>query len=77
MTVAAIRTKLMTMIADADGKKVKAIYTLLVDEQKENDTFTFTEEHLAILDEERAKHLRGESKSYTWEEAKKIIRAKK
>jgi hypothetical protein len=77
MTIAAIRQRLITIIADADDKKVKAIYTLLADDQKENDTFTLSDEHVAILDEERAKHLRGESKSYTWEEAKQIIRGKK
>ena len=94
MTTAAIRTKLMDIIANADDKKVKALYTLLVHEEKgqgsytlpndemsfvndNHSSFILTASHIEILDAEREKHLAGKCKSYTWEEAKKIIRKKK
>jgi len=49
-----------------DSEKRKRIMT----------TFSLSDAHIKILDAERAKHLAGKSKSYTWEEAKQIIRGK-
>ena len=77
MTVAAIRKKLKMYVDDVDDKKVKALYTLLEDDIEESSSFTLTKEHLSILDEEHALHLSGKTKSYSWEEAKEIIRGKK
>ena len=77
MTVAAIREKLIIYIADAQDDKLKALYTLLEDNIEETSSFELTEEHLKILDEEEALHLSGKSKSYTWDEAKQIIRGKR
>ena len=77
MTTLAIRKKLHSFIADADEKRLKGMYLLLEDEISKGKTFDLTKEHLRILDTEREKHLKGESKSYTWEEAKKIIRNKR
>ena len=77
MTVAAIRKKLKTYVDDVDDKKVKALYTLLEEEIEENTSFALTKEHLEILDKEHELHVNGKSKSYTWEEAKEIIRGKK
>lgn len=77
MTISAIRNKLKTYVDGVDDKKVKALYTLLQDEIEERNGFTLNEEHLRILDNEHALHLRGETKSYSWEDAKEIIRGKR
>lgn len=36
-----------------------------------------TQEQLEFLNVERERHLKGESKSFSWEEAKELIRKKK
>jgi hypothetical protein len=77
MTISAIRKKLKTYVDGVDDKKVKALYTLLQDDIEDSDGFSLSEEHLRILDNEHALHLSGETKSYSWEDAKEIIRGKK
>lgn len=77
MTISAIRKKLKTYVDGVDDKKVKALYTLLQDEIEDSDGFSLSEEHLRILDNEHALHLSGKTKSYSWEDAKEIIRGKK
>ena len=74
MTISAIRKKLKTYVDGVDDKKVKALYTLLQDEIEDSDGFSLSEEHLRILDKEHALHLNGQTKSYSWEDAKEIIR---
>ena len=77
MRVAAIREKLKTYVDDVDDKKVKALYALLENDIEEGSSFKFTKEQLDILDKEHALHLSGKTRSYSWEEAKEIIRGKK
>ncbi|MEP6803892.1 MAG: hypothetical protein ABI892_05185 [Flavobacterium sp.] len=55
-----LSTKKVTVL-----KKVKAIL------EEEQDRLT--EADYKIIDSRREKHLTGESKSFTWEEARKII----
>lgn len=76
-TTLSIRQKLMTYLADADDSKVKAIYTLLEREIKEEGDFKLTDEQLGILDKERAMHLSGKTKSYTRQEATQIIKGQR
>lgn len=73
MTTLTIRKKLISYLADADDSTVKAIYTLLKNDIKEEGTFKLTEEQLHILDEERELHLSGKSKSHTPQESLQII----
>ncbi len=77
MTTAAIRKKLMTYIADADEKKVKGLYMLVEDEITGWEKFKLSIEHLKIVEQEREKHLKGRSKSYSWEDAQQIMRGKR
>lgn len=77
MTTSAIRKKLISFIADADDNKIKGMYMLLAEEIEKEESFTLTDEHIAILDAEREKHISGKSKSYSWSQAKQIIRGKK
>jgi predicted Zn-dependent protease len=77
MTTTAIRKKLMSYIADADDKKVKGLYLLVEDEIAYAEKFKYSTEHDKILEQERDKHVKGKTKSYTWIEAKDIIRSKR
>lgn len=77
MTTTAIRKKLMSYIADADDKKVKGLYLLVEDDMAEAEKFKLSADHIKILEEERDKHVKGKSKSYSWNETKDIIRSKK
>ena len=76
MTTAAIRKKLITYLADADDSKVKAIYTLLEDDIRQ-DEIGFTDEQLQILERERELHLSGQTKSYSRQEAIEIIKGQR
>jgi hypothetical protein len=77
MTTTVIRKKLIHYLENADEKKVKAVYTIFEDEINQENSFNLSEEQIKILDKERRKHVSGKSKSYTWEDAKKIIRNEK
>jgi len=45
----------------------------LADEMHEQHD-TLSAEQIALLDEERRRHLAGESESYSWDETKALIR---
>jgi hypothetical protein len=77
MTTTAIRKKLMTYIADADDKKVKGLYMLVEDEISKKTKFSLSAAQIKMLDAEKKKHMNGKSKSYSWPEAKDIIRGKR
>jgi hypothetical protein len=77
MTNIAIRKKLLTYLADADDKKVKAIYALFEDEINHEENFKLTEEHVKILDERRARHLSGKDKSSSWQDVHDRVRKKR
>jgi len=77
MTTTAIRKKLMTYIADADDKKVKGLYMLVEDEISNKETFQLSANDLKMLEQDRATHMKGKSKSYNWEESRQIIRGQK
>jgi len=77
MTTTAIRKKLITYIADADDKKVKGLYMLVEDEISKKTKFSLSAAQLKMLNAEKEKHINGKSKSYSWPEAKDIIRGKR
>jgi len=77
MTALAIRKKLITYLADADDSTIKAIYTLLKIDNKDEGTFKLSKEQLQILDEDRELYLSGKSKSHTREESMQIIMGKR
>jgi len=73
-----IRQKLHQYIDTGDEKLLKLMYAVAREYNEEDDfEYEFTEEEIKMFDERRAKHLSGESKSYSWEEAKDIITGKK
>ena len=77
MTTAAIRKKLMTYIADADDRKVKAIFTLVENEIKQEEVFKLSDEQMMIVEEERAKYVSGKEKAIPWRKSLEKIRKKR
>ena len=77
MTTTAIRKQLMSYIADADDRKVKGLYMLVEDEISKKGKFNLSATDLKMLEREKEMHVKGKSKSYSWPEAKEIIRGKK
>ena len=67
----------MSYLANADDNKIKAVYTLLEKDIDEKDLFVLSEEQLQILDKERDMHLSGQSKSYTRNEARQIVKGER
>jgi hypothetical protein len=72
MTTVAIRQKLQDYLSIADDKKIKAIYALVEDEI-EQDAFTYTEAFKAELDKRYAYYKEG-GKMVSVTEAKKQIK---
>jgi hypothetical protein len=78
MTSANIRQKLHQYIDKGDDKLIKLIYALAKEYNEEEDfEYELSEDQIKILEERTAKRLTGESKTYSWEEAKAIITGKK
>jgi hypothetical protein len=77
MTIAAIRSRLMSYLANADDSKIKAVYTLLEKDIEEKEVFVLSDEQLEILERERELHLSGQTKSYTRNDARQIIKGER
>ena len=77
MSTVAIRKKLHEYIAEADDKKIKGMFLLLEDEITKKEDFKLSASHLEILAEEKLNHANGTSPSYSWNQAKDIIRSNK
>jgi len=77
MTTAAMRAQLIEFLSGADEKKIAGLYALLEENIQEKKSPALTEEQINFLNGERKKHLAGESKSYSWDEVKEMVRKKK
>lgn len=77
MTILALKKDIHKAIDKIeDDKFLKAVYDILWDKASEFD-FTLNSTQKAILKEREKNRAQGKSKSYTWAEAKKILRNKK
>lgn len=65
-----IRKKVSEYLPNADEDFIIQVYTMMLHEERGG----FTEEEVKMLDERKARHLAGESKSYSREEAKRKLR---
>lgn len=77
MTSTAIRQRLITFLSDAEDNKIKAIYTLLEREIEAEKSFTLSDQHLEILDQQRELHFTEKTKSYNKQDSFDIIRGLK
>ena len=66
MTTIQIRQQLHNYIDNAEGKKLKAIYTLL--ENDIDEEYKFSKEQKAELDRRFNDYQNGVGKTYTWDE---------
>ncbi|MGP8214294.1 MAG: addiction module protein [Bacteroidia bacterium] len=74
MNATTLKHKLHSFIDNAEQKKLKAIYTLF--ESEIETTSMLTDEQKKELDFRLDEYMQGKSKSFTWEEAVKKIKAK-
>ncbi|MBS1502384.1 MAG: hypothetical protein JST32_10010 [Bacteroidetes bacterium] len=73
-----IRQKLHQYIDDGDEKLLKMMFALAKEYNEDDDVdYTFTDEDIKAFDQRKEKRLRGESKTYGWQEAKSMIVSKK
>lgn len=76
LSVAEIKKHLYNAIEEIDDEAfLQAVYTI-VSSKMENVEYKLTSEQLQILEDRREKYIRGEGKSYTWDEVKDRIRKK-
>ncbi len=74
MTTANIRIKLQEYINGGDEKLLKLMYALAKEySNAPDDEFSFTKEDMELFEMRRNKRLNGESKVYSWQEARAII----
>lgn len=66
---------LYNLIENSDEKLIPILYSVALEYNHQHSTIP--EEVLTEVSERRRRHLAGESKSYSWEEAKEIIRNSK
>jgi hypothetical protein len=66
-----------TYLADADDKRIKAIYTLFEEDYKREETFKLSNEHLKILEQRKKGHLTGKEKSSNWQDVHDRVRKKR
>ena len=72
-----IKEKLQEYINLGDDKLLKLMYAVAKEYTEIGDEYELTEEQIAEIDRRREKFMNGESKGYTWDEAKKIITGEK
>lgn len=69
-----LRNTVKEYINTADLRLLKMMKALAESYQKDEQEVTLTEEQYQIIDRRREAHLRGESKSFTWEQVKQNAR---
>jgi hypothetical protein len=73
-----IRQRLHQYVDNSDDKLLKLLYALAKEYHEEDDPENeFTAEDIKRFDERREKRLTGESRTYSWQEAKDIITGKR
>ncbi|WP_241507326.1 hypothetical protein [Aquimarina sediminis] len=67
-----LRNLISEYVNTADERLLKIVKAVM--ESYREDELTLTEEDYKILDQRRERHIKGESKSFTWEEVKQNAR---
>jgi len=69
-----LRNTVKEYVDTADIRLLKMIKALAESYQKDEQELTLDEEQYKMIDSRREAHLRGESKSVTWEQVKRNAR---
>ena len=72
-----MRLKLHKFVDNGDENLLKLMFAVAKEYSNINDEFEFSKEDIAEFDRRRNARLTGESKTYSWEDAKSIITGKK
>ena len=73
-TIIDIRKRIHAFVDQADEKMLR-IFNELISAKSSEDESSIPKSFYEELDKRRERHLKGESKSYTWEEVKNKARA--
>ena len=74
MQTTTIRQKLHQYIDSSDEKLLKLMLALAKEYNEDDlDEYEFTPEDIKLFDERRQKRMDGNSKTYTWNEARDLI----
>ena len=75
MTILDLKKSVLTYIDNADERLLKLIQALAESYQKDaQEDFILSKEQYEMIDRRREAHLKGESKSFTWEQVKQNAR---
>jgi len=78
MEPANLRQKLHQYVDKGDDKLLKLMYAVAREYSDEDDfEYQFTDEEIKLFEERTAKRHSGESKTYSWKDAKEIITGKR
>ena len=78
MEPANMRQKLHQYIDKGDDKLLKLMYAVAKEYNEDDDfEYQFTDDEIKLFDARSAKRLNGESKTYSWKDAKDIITGQK
>lgn len=69
-----LRNTVKEYVNKADVRLLKLIKALAESYQNDEHELTLSEEHYQMIDKRREAHLKGESKSFTWEQVKQNAR---
>ncbi|MDW5290856.1 addiction module protein [Formosa sp. PL04] len=65
-----LRNTVKEYVNSADVRLLKLMKALAESYQKDEEELSLSENQYQIIDDRRKSHLKGESKSFTWEEVK-------
>lgn len=69
-----LRSTVKEYVNTADIRLLKMIKALAESYQNDEEELTLSEEQYQLIDKRREAHLKGESKSFTWEQVKQNAR---
>ena len=74
MATSDLRNTVKEYVNTADIRLLKLIKALAESYQKDEEELALSEEQYKMIDKRREAHLKGESKSFTWDEVKQNAR---
>lgn len=74
MAIIDLRNAVKEYVNNADVRLLKLMKALAESYQDDEQELTLSEEQYQMIDKRREAHLKGESKSFTWEQVKQNAR---